>query len=162
MPIHEIGDQSCAVARSIAVVGDPWTLMVLRELFLGTRRFDDLRVQTGVSPHLLSVRMRALTESGVVERLPYQQKPLRHEYRLTRKGLDLWPVVMALKAWSDRWADWPEGRPVRLRHHGCGKVTQPQLTCHVCGEAMGPQDVDLEMSEAAVAERVRRSQGRAA
>lgn len=155
MPISDIGKQTCAVARGISVVGDSWTLMVLRELFLGSHRFDELEAQTGISPHLLSVRMRALVDADIVERRPYQQRPPRYEYRLTAKGLDLWPVIMALRAWGDRWHEWPEGKPVRLRHQACGKRSEPRLVCGACGEPMGPRDVTLEMSPSAAAERRR-------
>lgn len=156
MPRSEIGHQSCPVARSIDVVGDPWTLMVLRELFLGSHRFDELEAQTGVSPHLLSLRMRKLQDAGIVVRHAYQERPTRYEYQLTAKGLDLWPVIMALRAWGDRWHDWPEGKPVKLRHQGCGKRSEPKIVCSGCGEPMGPRDVSIEMSRpAATARRAR-------
>lgn len=153
MPLSDIGHQACPVARSILTIGDPWTLMVLRELFLGSHRFDELQAQTGVSPHLLSVRMRGLLKAGIVERQPYQTRPLRYEYRLTEKGLDLWPLIMALRAWGDRWHDWPEGRPVKLRHQACGKRAEPRLMCSACGEPMGAHDVSLEVSRSALAAR---------
>lgn len=153
MPRSEIGHQSCPVARSIDVVGDPWTLMVLRELFLGSHRFDELEAQTGVSPHLLSLRMRKLQDAGIVERRAYQERPTRYEYQLTTKGLDLWPVIMALRAWGDRWHDWPEGKPVKLRHQGCGKRSEPKVVCGSCGEPMGPRDVSIEMSKPAASAR---------
>lgn len=161
MPRSEIGHQSCPVARSIDVVGDAWTLMVLRELFLGSRRFDDLQAQTGVSPHLLSLRMRKLHDAGVVERQAYQERPFRYEYQLTAKGLDLWPLIMALRSWGDRWHDWPEGKPVKLRHQACGKRSEPRIVCGSCGEAMGPRDVSIEVSKPAASARQARRKSRA-
>lgn len=153
MRISEIGKMTCPVARAVNVVGDPWTLMIIRELFLGSRRFDQFECYLGLSPRLLSARMRSLVSAGIVARTLYQERPKRYEYRLTKKGLDLWPVIMALRAWGDRWEEWPGGRPTTLRHRGCGEVTAIEVHCAACGEPMGPGDVVVEQSPAALAER---------
>lgn len=157
MRIPEIGSQTCSVARAVSVVGDPWTLLVLRELFLGSRRFDELAAQTGMSPRLLSARMRSLAAAGIVERRLYQARPPRHDYRLTRKGTDLWPLMMALRAWGDRWEDWPKGRPTRLRHAACGRLAEPRIVCSECAAPMKPGETRIEPSPAALAERKARS-----
>lgn len=143
----DLSRDPCTVARAVELVGEPWTLMVLRELFLGTRRFDDFQRLTGASPHLLSRRLRRLEAEGVVTRRAYSQRPLRHEYRLTEKGRDLWPVIVALKAWGDRWAE-PQGEPpMQLRHKGCGARMIPRMVCPECGEPMEARDSAVEVSD---------------
>ena len=137
----EIGGQVCSVARALSVVGDRWTLLVLREAFLRTRRFEDFQARTGASRALLTERLEKLVEHGILERRPYQEKPVRHEYRLTQKGLDLYPVVASLAAWGDRWMDGGEGRPVELVHLDCGAVTTARLHCSECGEPLDPRHV---------------------
>ncbi|MDT0619211.1 helix-turn-helix domain-containing protein [Salinisphaera sp. P385] len=153
MAITDICKQHCSVAQAVHAVGDTWSLMVLRELFLGSRRFDDLQRFTGASPHLLSKRLRALGAEGIVERRPYQQHPVRHEYRLTDKGLDLWPVIAALRSWGDRWAAQAAEPPVTVRHRGCGAQVEPVPVCPDCGEPIGARDLALELSPQARAQR---------
>ncbi len=138
---NEVGSQVCSVARALSVVGDRWTLLVLREAFLRTRRFEDFQARTGASRALLAERLEKLVEHGILERRPYQEKPTRHEYRLTQKGLDLYPVVASLAAWGDRWMDGGEGRPVELVHRECGAVTTARLHCSECGEPLDPRHV---------------------
>jgi DNA-binding HxlR family transcriptional regulator len=138
---QEIGEVRCSVARTLSVVGDRWTLLVLRDCFLRVRRFDDFLESLGVSPHLLSTRLAKLVEHGILERRPYQERPVRYEYRLTEKGLDLYPVVVSLVRWGDRWMADPAGPPVTLIHQPCGQATAPELTCSACGEALEPHGV---------------------
>ena len=149
MPVTDIASQTCSVARAIAVVGDAWTLMILRELFLGSHRYDALRTHTGMSPHLLSLRLRGLEQSGVIERRAYQQRPVRHEYRLTDKGLDLWGVMSALRSWGDRWERHGEAVPVRVRHRACGQPAGWKVVCASCDAPIGPREVEVELSPAA-------------
>lgn len=99
----KVRDSDCSVARSLAVVGDRWTFLLIRDLFRGTRRFDQLQASTQVSPHLLSQRLKRLEDDGVVERVPYQVRPPRFEYRLTPKGQDLYPVMLSLGEWGAKW-----------------------------------------------------------
>lgn len=127
--------------------------MILKELFLKTRRFDEIQAMTGISPHLLSVRMRKLERAGIVRRQTYQERPKRHDYRLTEKGISLWPVIVTIKEWGDSWNEWPSGTPLRLRHRSCGHEMGLALSCSCCGEAVGPRDVTLEMSSEMTAER---------
>ena len=138
---EDIDQQVCAVARSLAVVGDRWTLLILRDAFLGTRRFDDFQRQSGMSRHRLSDRLTRLVEDGVFRKEPYQQRPLRHEYRLTRKGLALYPVMMMLARWGDDWADDGNGAPVEYLHRNCGQVMRPEMSCSECGERLQPGEV---------------------
>jgi DNA-binding HxlR family transcriptional regulator len=141
MKWREAGSQICSVARSVSVVGDPWTLLILREAFLGTRRFDDFQAGLGASRAVLSDRLEKLVDHGVFERRPYQRKPTRHEYRLTEKGIELYPVIVSLAAWGDRWLDGGEGRPLELIHSDCGAVTTARLHCSECREPLDPQRV---------------------
>ena len=93
---QDVGASLCPVARALAVVGDRWTVLIVRELFLGTRRFEDFQAQTGMSSHLLSTRLKRLESDGIVRRTPYSERPPRYEYRLTPKGLDLYPLLLSL------------------------------------------------------------------
>ena len=132
--------------------------MILRELFLGSRRFESIREQTGISPQLLSNRMKILEGEGVVRKIRYNQKPVRYEFALTAKGLDLWPVLIALKAFGDRHlTDDHEGYFLDLIHKGCGHVGNPHLACPACGEPTRPQDVSVRMSPAMIEDRAARS-----
>jgi DNA-binding HxlR family transcriptional regulator len=137
----EIDQQVCSVARALSVVGDRWTLLILRDCFMGTRRFEQFQRQLGITRHRLSQRLARLVEQGILTRKPYQQRPLRHEYRLTRKGLALYPVMLSLAAWGDEWMGDGNGAPVEYRHKTCGAVTHPVLACSHCGETLRPGDV---------------------
>ncbi len=110
--------QNCSVARALEVVGERWSLLLVRDLMLGFHRFDELQERLGIARNVLASRLERLTDEGVVERHLYQEHPPRHEYRLTEKGLDLWPVIVGLLSWGDRsLVDEP---PVVLEHRGCG------------------------------------------
>ena len=137
----EIKGMPCSVARTLSVIGDRWTLLVLRDAFLRTRRFEDFQRQLGVTRHLLAGRLRKLVEAGILERVRYQEKPARYEYRLTEKGRDLYPVIVALLRWGDRWMSDESGPPLTLVHKACGHAMHPTLVCPDCGEAVGARDV---------------------
>ncbi len=144
--------QTCSIARAVSQMGDEWTFMILRELFLGTRRFDDFQRLTGMSSHLLSKRLRKLESHRVIRRNAYSDHPPRYEYRLTEKGRDLWPVIIALKQWGDKWLT--EGAPpVQIRHKKCGHLTNPGMTCSECGEAMSALDASAQLSQPFIIER---------
>ena len=129
-------DQNCSVARALETVGERWTLLVLREAFLGTKRFDDFARALGSIPRrTLSARLSTLVEHGVFERRVYQDNPTRYEYVLTEKGTELHSAVHALMAWGDRWAS-PEGPPVRLLHTICGHEAIAEHRCAHCGETI--------------------------
>ena len=155
MRTSQLVKMTCTIARAVEEIGDPWTIMIMKELFLGQRRFADIQTYTGMSPHLLSVRMKKLEKRGIVQRRAYQQRPTRYEYRLTEKGIDLWPVLVALKDWSARWGRWPEGEPLSICHKACGHVTALKVVCSHCDEPMNARDVRQEMSTAMVRERAR-------
>jgi len=144
--------QSCSIARAVAQVGDEWTILILREMFLGTRRFDDFLHQTRMSSHLLAGRLKKLETLGVIRREAYSEHPPRSEYRLTTMGRDLWPVIIALKQWGDYWLGDGDA-PVKIVHKDCGHLTQPQMTCPDCGQAMGARDARAELIESYERER---------
>ena len=138
--------QSCSIARTVSQLGDPWTIMILRELFLGTRRFDKFLRLTGISPHLLSQRLKKLEDLGAIQRSAYCQRPLRHEYHLTEMGRDLWPIIIAFKQWGDRWLGNKEPS-VQIAHKGCGAVVNPHVTCPDCGDPMEAYDASAILTE---------------
>jgi DNA-binding HxlR family transcriptional regulator len=132
--------QTCSVARALEIVGERWTLLVLRDAFLGVRRFDDFQRSLGVARNVLTTRLGRLVEEGVLERVAYQQRPERFEYRLTEKGLGLWPVIVGLRHWGDE--HYAEAGPPRLlEHRGCGGAVSVRLTCERCAAELGPRDV---------------------
>jgi DNA-binding HxlR family transcriptional regulator len=141
----EIGQQTCSVARALSVVGERWTLLILRDAFLGTRRFDRFQHDLGITRHRLSERLTKLVEHGVLVKVQYHDRPVRHEYRLTRKGLALYPVLMSLGQWGNEWMDNGEGVPLEYIHQSCGKATEAVLTCSECGEILRPEKVETRL-----------------
>jgi DNA-binding HxlR family transcriptional regulator len=139
---NEIVTQRCSVARALSVVGDTWTMLIVRELFNGNRRFNGLLGETGAPPAIVSDRLAGLERDGVVEKRPYSPRGDRFEYRLTAKGRDLYPVLISLMTWGDRWMSNGEPPPVRLRHTTCGHRTRPRLTCSVCGDPIDPRAME--------------------
>jgi DNA-binding HxlR family transcriptional regulator len=140
---------NCAVERTLSVIGDRWTLLVLREAFLGVRRFDQLRQNTGVARNILSDRLNTLVTNGILRRELYQERPQRYEYRLTEKGLDLYPVLLTLMDWGSRHAG---GRAMTLTHKTCGATAMPQLACPACGEPVRARDMQAPRPAAALRE----------
>jgi DNA-binding HxlR family transcriptional regulator len=124
--------QYCPVAGALEVVGERWTLLILRDVFLGIRRFEDLQRDLGVARNVLQARLERLVENGILVKRPYQERPVRCEYRLTEKGADLWPVLVALLSWGDRYTLDGE-RPMVLQHRGCGGGLDDRRRCTVCG-----------------------------
>jgi DNA-binding HxlR family transcriptional regulator len=135
-----------SVERTLSVVGDRWSFLIMREAFFGVRRFDAFLGQTGASPNMLADRLKKLTEHGLLERRPYQERPLRFEYRMTEKGRDLYPITLALMQWGDSWMAGEEGPPLKLVHTTCGQVMRPRMVCDVCGGAIDARDVDWTAS----------------
>jgi len=135
-----LAEMDCSVARTLDVVGEWWTLLIIRDAFLGARHFEEFQRRTGIARNILAERLERLVENGVFERRPYQERPLRHEYRLTEKGRELFGVLTALRQWGDRWA--AEGDPpMVLEHRDCGYVAVGVLTCSECGEPLTPYNV---------------------
>jgi DNA-binding HxlR family transcriptional regulator len=133
-------DVNCSVAQCLEVIGDWWTMIVIRDVFMGINRFDELQARTGISRNVLGERLTRLVDDGVLKKVPYQDHPVRYDYRLTDKGRDLWLVLTAMRQWGDRWAA-PNGAPVELVHLGCDHRTEVVASCSHCGERIGPRDV---------------------
>lgn len=132
---------NCSLARSLEVIGDWWTPLIVRDLALGVTRFDDLVEDLGVSRNLLASRLKALVESGLVERRRYEEHPPRYEHVLTEKGRGLVPPLIALTAWGDRWVTPRGGSPMLFVHRTCGHEFQPEVHCPHCGEKVCAEDV---------------------
>ncbi len=139
----DYGTQNCSIARALELVGERWTLLVLREAFLGVRRFDAMQRKLGIARNVLSARLERLVGEGILDKVPYSERPLRHEYRLTDKGLDLWPVVVELLRWGDRYAA-PNGPPIVIRHKECGGELGDRRICARCGAELTARDVRAE------------------
>ena len=137
----ELEDEACSMARTVAVIGDRWTLLILRDCFLRVRRFEDFQTRLGLSRAILADRLDKLVQNFVLTRVAYRQKPTRHEYRLTPKGLALHPVIMAMVHWGDAQLAGQKGRPLLHRHESCGQLFDPVMTCSACAEPVGPRDV---------------------
>jgi DNA-binding HxlR family transcriptional regulator len=140
----------CSIARSLAVAGEPWSPLVLRDVWVGINRFDDIQRDLGLSRKVLAERLKHLVEEGMLERRQYSERPPRSEYVLTRKGLEFVDVLMAMAAWGDRWTAGEAGPPVLRRHRTCGQITQVELHCAACGEILHSADVDVEPGPALV------------
>ena len=140
-------NQVCSVARTLEVIGDRWTLLVIRDAFLGVRRFEDFQRSLGVARNVLTERLNRLVEEGILRRRRYQQRPARYEYRLTRKGVDLWPVMMTTMKWGDRYL-YPGEKPRLVRHKDCGGDIDQRLHCSRCGAELEPTDVYVETGPA--------------
>jgi DNA-binding HxlR family transcriptional regulator len=130
----------CSVARCLDVVGEWWSLLLIRDAMLGVTRFDDFQARLGISRNILTQRLNRLVDNDVFKRVQYSEHPPRSEYRLTAKGRDLWLVVTAMRQWGDRWAA-PAGSPVLVRHEGCGQIVSAVPTCSGCGEVLGAREM---------------------
>ena len=138
---NHIGRMPCSIARTLEVVGERWTMLVLREAFGGAHRFEEFQRSLGVARNVLATRLAALVRHGILGRALYQERPRRFEYRLTEKGFDLYPVVVAMMRWGDRWVAGADGPPLVLIHKACEHDIAPALTCGHCGAAIGARDV---------------------
>jgi DNA-binding HxlR family transcriptional regulator len=133
-------DMNCSIAQCLEVVGEWWSLLIVRDAFLGVTRFDDFQARLGISRNILNQRLSHLVDNGVLERVPYQGRPPRSEYRLTDKGRDLWHVVTAMRQWGDRWTA-RGGPPVKMRHNVCGRVVTAAVVCSHCREPLDVRSV---------------------
>ena len=124
---NELSEENCSMARTISVIGDRWTLLILRDCFLRVRRFEDFQERLGITRPILANRLKKLVDEFVLVKVPYQQRPLRYEYRLTQKGLDLFPIVMAIVHWGDVYMADKKGRPLLHTHNVCGKDFDPVM-----------------------------------
>jgi DNA-binding HxlR family transcriptional regulator len=134
-------DMQCSMSRALEVIGDWWTPLIIRDLFIGVAKFDQLVADLGISRNLLTGRLKLLEENRLVSRRAYSEKPPRFEYGLTEAGADLVPVLMALTAWGDKWVRPAEGKPILFKHDVCGHVFSPQIICPHCSGAVEAADV---------------------
>ena len=143
-------NQNCSIARALETIGERWTLLILRDAFLGTRRFDDFQKSLGIARNILTTRLNKLTDEGLLERRRYQERPDRYEYRLTEKAIDLWPVLFTLMRFGDKHACEGEALPpTRVEHRECGTEIDDHMCCPRCGVQLGPRDVVARRGEAA-------------
>ena len=134
-------DQACSVAATLEVIGDPWTLLIIRDAFRGLRRFEQWQESLGVARNVLAARLKSLVAQGVLVARLYNERPPRREYVLTAKGRDLQPVLLAMLGWGDKHVYGPERAPVRFVHKGCGQPFVARTACAHCGEIVGPRDL---------------------
>jgi DNA-binding HxlR family transcriptional regulator len=137
---NDYSDQTCSIAGALEVVGERWSLLIVRDVLLGLRRFDELQADLGVARNVLQTRLTRLVEHGVLEKRLYQERPKRYEYRLTERGLDLWPTIVALLQWGDKYAVPEAGPPVLLEHRGCGGEVDEHRICSACGARLTVRD----------------------
>jgi DNA-binding HxlR family transcriptional regulator len=145
---RDYAGQNCSIAATLELIGERWTLLILRDAFLGVRRFDDFQARLGVARNVLQARLERLIDHGLLTRVQYHDRPPRFEYRLTSKGIDLWPVLVALMKWGDEHAA-PAGPPVVLRHAGCGGEVDDRRICTKCSKPLGPKEVLPELGPGA-------------
>ncbi|MFI9386493.1 winged helix-turn-helix transcriptional regulator [Kutzneria sp. NPDC052558] len=132
----------CSIARTLDVIGEPWSPLILRDVWVGINRFDDLQADLGISRKVLTERLNHLVDHQVLDRRPYDRRP-RHEYVLTERGTELVDLLMVMAGWGDRWLAGEAGPPVLYRHHTCGEISRVDLRCVHCGESMHANDVDV-------------------
>jgi DNA-binding HxlR family transcriptional regulator len=143
----ELAEKECAIARTWAVIGERWTMMILRELFRGSHRFDEIQRKLELGRNLLASRMQELEEEGIVERRKYQDRPERYDYHLTQKGEDLYPVLLTMLRWGTRYkVDEP---PLKLMHKSCGHIVDPLVVCDDCGEELHRRELRAYLTETA-------------
>ncbi len=133
--------QVCSVAGTLEVIGERWTLLIVRDAFMGARRFEHFQRRTGAARNVLANRLNLLVEEGIFRKAAYQEHPVRYEYRLTEKGIDLWPVVVSLLQWGDRHI-YPGRAPVLLVHKNCGGAVNDHRMCETCGAQLNARDVE--------------------
>lgn len=140
MKKSELGDLTCSVAGALATIGDAWSFLIVKEIMLRNCRFDGIAAQTGMSESSLASRLKSLEDAGIIRKFTYQERPVRYEYRVTERGADVWPVLVALAGWGDRWL----GRttpPLAYECVACGENARPHLACSHCGTDLDPKSV---------------------
>ena len=140
MERKSFADMHCSVAQTLEVVGEWWTMLIVRDAFMGVTRFDQFQERLGISRNILNERLNRLVDEGVFDKVAYSDHPPRYDYRLTAKGRDLWAIMTAMRQWGDKYAA-PDGLPLKLVHKKCGTVSQPVMTCSACGEPLSARDV---------------------
>jgi DNA-binding HxlR family transcriptional regulator len=134
---------ACSIARTLDVIGEPWSPLILRNIYVGITRFERLQQSLGISSKVLTERLKWLVDNGVLERQEYSSRPRRHEYTLTTKGEELCDLLLVMVRWGDRWTAGQAGPPVLYRHHACGQISHVELHCSVCDRPMHATDIDV-------------------
>jgi DNA-binding HxlR family transcriptional regulator len=137
-------DMACSIARALDIAGEPWSPLIIRDVYVGITRFDELQRDLGISRKVLTQRLNWLVERGMLERRPYSTHPPRSEYALTPMGLEFCDILLVMTAWGDRWTAGQEGPPALHRHQACGEITHVHLACDHCGQALTAADVTVE------------------
>jgi DNA-binding HxlR family transcriptional regulator len=138
---NDYDGQTCSIASALEVVGERWSLLIVRDIFLGLRRFEEIQDDLGIARNVLQARLTRLVDHGVLERRLYRERPPRHEYLLTEKGVDLWPTIVALMRWGDEHAPQADGPPVLLEHRDCGGSVDDHRICEACGARLSAREV---------------------
>lgn len=138
----DFSKMACSIARTLDVIGEPWSPLILRDVWVGMNRFEQLQADLGISRKVLTERLNHLVDHRVLERRPYDNRP-RHEYVLTQRGTELVDLLMVMAGWGDRWLAGEAGPPVLYRHHTCGEISAVGLCCAGCGKPMHAGDVDV-------------------
>jgi DNA-binding HxlR family transcriptional regulator len=137
------GEMTCSIARTLNIIGEPWSPLILRDIYRGMTRFERIQHDLGISRKVLAERLKWLVESGVLERRAYSPRPPRHDYLLTPKGAELCDLLVVMAGWGDRWLAGEAGPPVLHRHHACGEISHVEPRCSVCGGLMHATDIDV-------------------
>jgi DNA-binding HxlR family transcriptional regulator len=140
----QIDTMTCSLARTLSVIGDRWTMLIIRDVFFGIRRFDAIQQDLQLTPHRLSDRLGKLVRDGVLRRVEYEKRPRRFEYRLTEKGFDLYPLMATMTGWGDRWMAGRAGVPVELIHRPCGHSIKPELICPTCKSKINAREMSAQ------------------
>ena len=137
----DTSDWPCTIARAAALLGDHWNLLIIRQACLGERRFEELQQSLGIGRNILTMRLNRLVDEGLLRRVEYQQRPVRHEYRLTDKGRDVYPILAAMAAFGDRWLTGEEGTPLVLHHTTCHHDMHAVVVCSECDSPLDVREV---------------------
>jgi DNA-binding HxlR family transcriptional regulator len=140
MERKSFSEMDCSVAQCLEVIGEWWSMLIIRDTFMGVTRFEEFQRRLGISRNILRDRLASLVETGVLVRVPYSEHPPRDDYRLTEKGRDLWPVLTAMRQWGDQYAA-PDGPPIEIVHRSCGQAIRAELTCAWCAERLTYRNV---------------------
>ncbi len=140
----DFSEMECSIARSLAIAGEPWSPLVIRDVYVGINRFEDIQRDLGISRKVLSERCDTWSTQASWSGAQYSERPLRHEYALTEMGQEFMDVLMSMVRWGDRWTAGDAGPPVLYRHRSCGQITHVEPHCAACGEVMRSSDVDVE------------------
>ena len=140
MEYKSFAAMDCSVAQCLEIIGERWSMLIIRDTFMGVTRFEEFQRRLGISRNILRGRLNSLVNAGVLVRVPYSEHPPRDDYKLTQKGKDLWPILTSMRQWGDQYAA-PSGPPIELEHAWCGKLTHVETVCSECGEPVSYRDV---------------------